>query len=172
MKRYYEIGYGRPPKSTRFRPGKSGNPRGRTKGLRNFKTDVTATLRALVRITRDGKPRKISTQEAALLRLTEKALGGDIRALERYLQLAQIYNNEELSASSGLSTDDAAILELFKARLLCGAAGLTEEPPTENTRTEPSDSSNATAAVADPAQPKKKSIPRYVRKFSKESDDP
>ena len=31
----YEVGYGRPPKATRFRKGRSGNPRGRPKGARN-----------------------------------------------------------------------------------------------------------------------------------------
>ena len=30
-KRDYEIGYGKPPKQTRFKPGQSGNPRGRPK---------------------------------------------------------------------------------------------------------------------------------------------
>lgn len=32
---HYEVGYGKPPVETRFRPGKSGNPGGRPKGARN-----------------------------------------------------------------------------------------------------------------------------------------
>jgi hypothetical protein len=31
----YEVGYGKPPKETRFKPGQSGNPRGRPKGAKN-----------------------------------------------------------------------------------------------------------------------------------------
>lgn len=31
----YDVGYGRPPMETRFRPGQSGNPRGRPKGSKN-----------------------------------------------------------------------------------------------------------------------------------------
>jgi hypothetical protein len=31
----YEVGYGKPPESTRFRPGQSGNPGGRPKGSKN-----------------------------------------------------------------------------------------------------------------------------------------
>jgi hypothetical protein len=31
----YEVGYGKPPAHSRFRPGESGNPRGRPKGARN-----------------------------------------------------------------------------------------------------------------------------------------
>jgi len=31
----YEVGYARPPEATRFRPGRSGNPKGRPKGAKN-----------------------------------------------------------------------------------------------------------------------------------------
>ena len=116
----YEVGYGKPPKHTRFTPGQSGNPKGRPKGTRNFKTDLKATLKAPVKVTRDGKPRKVSTQEAMLLRLREKALAGDARALDRLISLAQTYNNEELTAASGMSADDTMLLELFKSRVKSG----------------------------------------------------
>ena len=57
-----------PRQDGRWRPGESGNPAGRSKGVRNFKTDVQTTLKAPVRVTRGGKPRNVSTQEAALRR--------------------------------------------------------------------------------------------------------
>jgi hypothetical protein len=121
--RHYEVGRGKPPLHTRFKSGHSGNPKGRPKGVRNFRTDVQATLKAPVKVTRDGKPRTLSTQEAALLRLREKALSGDARALDRLLGLAQAYNNEELIAAAGLSADDAMLLDIYKSRVLSGAAG-------------------------------------------------
>jgi hypothetical protein len=31
----YEVGYGKPPRDTRFKPGRSGNPKGRPKGAKN-----------------------------------------------------------------------------------------------------------------------------------------
>jgi hypothetical protein len=122
----YEVGRGKPPLHTRFKPGQSGNPKGRPKGVRNFQTDVQATLNAPVKVTRQGKRRKLSTQEAALLRLREKALGGDARALDRLLGLAQAYNNEELTAAAGLSAGDAMLLEIYKARVLSGAAARSD----------------------------------------------
>jgi hypothetical protein len=99
--------------------------------VRNFKTDVQTTLKAPVRVTRGGKPRNVSTQAAMLLRLREKALGGDARALDRLLGFAQIYNNEELTAAACLSADDASVLEIFKARLASGAAG-APDPSDDN----------------------------------------
>jgi len=117
-----DVGYGHTPKHTRFKPGRSGNPGGRPKGARNFKTDVRFTLETPVKVTRDGMPRKVSTQKAMLLRLREKALGGDPRALDRLIHLAQAYNNEETAAAGSLSADDAEILKIFKARVLSGVA--------------------------------------------------
>ena len=99
--------------------------------MRNFSTDVKATLKAPVKVTRDGRSRKVSTQEAALLRLREKGLGGDNRALERLLAFAQAYNNEELTIAASLSADDASVLEIYRARVLSGAAG-TPDPSDEN----------------------------------------
>ena len=31
----YDVGYGKPPKDTRFKPGQSGNPKGRPRGSKN-----------------------------------------------------------------------------------------------------------------------------------------
>ena len=46
----YEVGYGKPPKATRFQPGKSGNPKGRPKGSRKAPPADAAVekLKALV----------------------------------------------------------------------------------------------------------------------------
>ncbi len=116
----YEVGYGKPPKHTRFRKNRSGNPKGRPKGSNNFRTDVKCALKAPVRLTKDGSPRTVSTQEAALLRLREKALNGDARALDRLLALAQVYNDEQLmrDASQQITADDTEILKAYNERLL------------------------------------------------------
>jgi Family of unknown function (DUF5681) len=45
------VGYRRPPIGTRFRPGQSGNPRGRPKGARNLSTVVAAALGERVAVT-------------------------------------------------------------------------------------------------------------------------
>ena len=40
-----QVGYGKPPKLTRFKPGQSGNPRGRPRGALNMATVLERTLR-------------------------------------------------------------------------------------------------------------------------------
>ena len=113
-----EVGYGKTPKATRFKKGQSGNPKGRPKGSRNFKTDVKATLEAPVQFSEKGHVKTVSTQLAALLRLRQKALGGDGRALDRLLELARAYDDEDLTdaATAPLAPSDEAILDNFLRR--------------------------------------------------------
>jgi Family of unknown function (DUF5681) len=115
----YEVGYGKPPKHTRFRPGRSGNPAGRRKGVRNLMTDVKRTLQVPVKVKESGRARKISTQEGALMLLREKALQGDARALDRLLELASRFNNDggESGPAPALAPDDRAILDAYTAEI-------------------------------------------------------
>jgi hypothetical protein len=70
-----------PPKSHRFQPGRSGNPRGRPKGTRNLATDLTRLLTKRIPVREDGETRHVSRQEAVLLRLYSKGVQGDVRAI-------------------------------------------------------------------------------------------
>ena len=47
-KKDYEVGYGKPPKSGQFKPGQSGNPKGRPKGAKNFKTELATVLANMI----------------------------------------------------------------------------------------------------------------------------
>jgi hypothetical protein len=118
----YTVGYRNPPLHSRWKPGQSGFPSGRPKGRRNFKTVVLSVLKSLVQVTRNGKLRKISTQEALVLRLLEKGLkGADIRALERLIQLAQHYDSDERTDETPDLDEDRKILEIYNQRVLSGA---------------------------------------------------
>lgn len=91
----YEVGYKKPPRDTQFRKGQSGNPKGRPKGTRNFKTDVQAILKKPIRLNKNGRTESVSTQEGMLLRMIDSALKGDARALSQALALAATHNNDE-----------------------------------------------------------------------------
>jgi Family of unknown function (DUF5681) len=89
----FKVGYKSPPQHSRFQPGSSGNPGGKQKAVRNLGSDVKRTLEVPVKLNEQGKARRVSTQEAALLPLREMALKGDARSLDRLLALGPVYNH-------------------------------------------------------------------------------
>ena len=70
-----EVGYGRPPKSTRFQKGRSGNPRGRPRNRRRD-APYDAVLGRMVTIREGGVERRVTAAEAFILQLTKKGLEG------------------------------------------------------------------------------------------------
>ncbi len=85
----YEVGYGKPPRHGRFRPGRSGNPAGRPKGPQTLPADLRAELQETVTL-RDGEvERSLSKQRAILRSLTDKAIAGDAKATAMVLDLVQ-----------------------------------------------------------------------------------
>jgi hypothetical protein len=122
----YKVGYGRPPTHTQFRPGQSGNPAGRRKGVRNLATDVKRMLSTPVKVREGGRSRTRSTQEAALMVLRKKALDGDTRGLESMLALGMRYNDEaDIGPALELAPDDEAILAAYVADVTGGAPSST-----------------------------------------------
>jgi hypothetical protein len=133
------IGYKRPPIQTRFQKGQSGNPRGRQKGVRNFAVDVRRSLEIPVTLNDKGRPRRVSTQEALMLRLREKALKGDTRALETLLSLAETHNGDEAPDRLGdekMLPEDQAILDAFAEELRSRSAAGAELAPDASRRGE------------------------------------
>ena len=64
----YEIGYGRPPKSTRFKPGQSGNTKGRPKGSTNLENLLNKALDVKVTIETPTGTKRITKREAIMLK--------------------------------------------------------------------------------------------------------
>jgi Family of unknown function (DUF5681) len=125
----FKVGYKRPPFHGRFRTGKSGNPSGRQMGVRNFATDVKATLAGPVALKEKGKTKRVSTQRAALLRLKEKALNGDARFLEQLIRLAQIFNVDGPNHALGeqdIAAEDREILEAYAEAIRSRPSGAAE----------------------------------------------
>jgi hypothetical protein len=136
-KKDYEVGYGKPPMHTRYRPGQSGYPAGRRKGVRNLKTDVKRTLAMPVKVKEAGRTRTKSTQEASLMVLRERALKGDPRALDRFLELAVRFNNEEAGQAQQLTADDRAILAAYVAQFASAAMTAATGGPTDGPASKP-----------------------------------
>lgn len=79
------IGYGKPPTSTQFKKGQSGNPCGRPRNRhRGIPHDVV--LGQMVTIREEGRKRRVTAAEAFLLQLTQKGLAGDSAAARSSLE--------------------------------------------------------------------------------------
>ena len=69
--RAYKVGYRRPPRRAQFRPGQSGNPRGRPKGSRNFASVMKKVL---------AKPINIGDVLEAAAAIRPRGKAGDSRS--------------------------------------------------------------------------------------------
>jgi tetratricopeptide (TPR) repeat protein len=74
------VGYKSPPPDKQFKPGASGNPRGRPKGLRNRATMTKDAFNRHVDVRSEGKTVKMRAVEAIFRVLTNKAAQGNTRA--------------------------------------------------------------------------------------------
>ena len=84
----YEIGYGKPPKSTRFRKGSSGNPRGRPLKKRTLLAEtIEKALTATITYDEGGVVKNATFDDAGIKMLRDRALAGDIDAAKHLLDL-------------------------------------------------------------------------------------
>lgn len=113
----YEVGYKKPPKTSQFKKGQSGNPKGRPKGVQNLSTDLQEELEKKIQITEDGKTFKVTKQRAMIKTMFAKALKGNPSSANALINL--IVGLEQVKASIGstenISTEDQAILDAFIA---------------------------------------------------------
>ena len=114
-----KIGYRKPPANSRFRPGQSGNPKGRPKGSLNVATVLMKTLREKVAINENGKRKKITKLEAYLKQLVNKAASGDLRAITHLSGMAltaadQSAAVESLSAEPINERDQEVLTDILK----------------------------------------------------------
>jgi Family of unknown function (DUF5681) len=113
------IGYKRPPRHTQFRPGESGNPTGRRKSVRNFKTDLVAELHEQIPIRENGREMKITKQRAFIKALVAAAIKGDMRAtnaLVSFCTRSLGSEDEEGDANASPTDEDIDIIEAFVKR--------------------------------------------------------
>ncbi len=94
----FEVGYGKPPRQTRFRKGSSGNPKGRPKGSHNVATILSRIGRERVKANGKNGSRWITKIEAALTQLSNKAAAGELRAIREFLYWIKSFQDSEQAA--------------------------------------------------------------------------
>lgn len=94
----YKVGYKKPPTHSRFKSGKSGNPKGRPKGSRNFGTILKQRLKQRVTIVEKGRRKTITMEELIIRKLLNDAVAGDVHARRDVFRLAA----EQKDAKGGI----------------------------------------------------------------------
>lgn len=131
------VGYGQPPKRTRFRPGQSGNPKGRPKGSRNLKTELEQEMHQRVLVREGDKQMRITKRHAVIKSQLSKAIKGDTRAAAWVFEMVGRLLDPDSAEGAGtgrqLPVDDQAILADFAARVAADrdTAGSPEGPSPE-----------------------------------------
>ena len=145
-----EVGYGKPPKHTRWKKGQSGNLSGRPKGTRGLKTDLKAELISRMEISMNGKRVSGTKQQLMLRTLSARAAAGDVRASRILIDLVmQVFGPEDHGAGpKTLSRTDQQILDQLLGRR--GGQPVADGAPPPG----PSDASGADdAAESNPHSP-------------------
>ncbi len=118
----YEVGYGRPPRETRFRPGHSGNPRGRPKKPKSIQERFERELARKVAVRDDGRVRKIPKIDLWVRRVIADAIKGSHQASRILIEMRSTSDDEiargiaEQSIGE-LNAGDLEILDRYLARV-------------------------------------------------------
>jgi len=120
--RDYAVGYGKPPRHTRFEKGRSGNPKGRPSGAKNLSTLFNEALNETVIVAENGGRRKISKRQAIVKQIVNKAAKGDWRCTKLLLDLPQ-ESGSPTEPESSFDAADAKVIEQLKTRLRGSRSG-------------------------------------------------
>lgn len=123
----YEVGYAKPPRGTRFKKGRSGNPRGRPKGALNIDSVLDRALQEKIFVNENGRRRRITKKQGAVIQLVNRALAGEPKATQLLWQQMR-HAEEKLPLASQPSDDscsvnDSEIIETILKRFIPQSEG-------------------------------------------------
>jgi Family of unknown function (DUF5681) len=119
----YPVGFCKTPVHSRFKPGQSGNLKGRPKKVAKAAEEGDEFQRVLLQeipITKDGRRTFVTAKEAFYQRLLGTALSGDMRAMSLLVKLLVANENRQAGTRSAepeeMQPTDEALIARFLAR--------------------------------------------------------
>ena len=112
----YKVGYGCPPKEHQFKPGQSGNPKGRPKKNNNFAEDVLEEMSEMITVQENGKLTKITKKRALAKRLIADSLSGKVSAIKILTPILAGETKITKDLEEELTLQDSQILEDYIQR--------------------------------------------------------
>jgi hypothetical protein len=114
-----KVGYGKPPEHTRFTKGKSGNPKGRPKGVKNLSTILRSVYRQRMTVTTNGRRIRMTKLEACVHQLANKAASGDLKAIREFFYWCRSIQEPQQDdwSGSGLDEKDQPVMASLLKRL-------------------------------------------------------
>lgn len=115
--RSYQVGYGKPPKDSQFKPGQSGNPAGRPKRKPSIKEELEAVLYRETTIEGPEGPERANVLGVSLLATAKQASKGKVAATKLLTDLARENEVGMERETENLSAFDEAEFERLCADL-------------------------------------------------------
>ncbi len=112
----YEVGYKKPPKEYQFKPGVSGNPKGRPKLIQDFKSDFQDELEEVITLKEGGNIKTMTKQRALIKRLITNALNGNAASIKLVTSIMSSLPIKPKDIEADLSIEDTQILKDFIER--------------------------------------------------------
>lgn len=91
----YRVGYGNPPRHTRFKPGQSGNPKGRPRKTETVEEVFLKLARKKMTVSIQGKNKPMSMLETLGLTLFNRAVKGDYKSAALILRALLSFSQTE-----------------------------------------------------------------------------
>jgi hypothetical protein len=124
-----EVGYGKPPKQNQWKKGRSGNPKGRPKGVKNLGTVVQEEAYSKIVIKEGGQTRTVSKVEALMKAMMAKGIQGNTQAASIALSLLREYlpHGDPAGGDFKPPTDEELSILINHAKFLEVMEGATDD---------------------------------------------
>jgi uncharacterized protein DUF5681 len=113
----YQVGFRHPPKHRQFRPGQSGNPKGRPKRRPNLRTVIDEILSQPIKVREGNRTRSVNKFAGVVLAIVNRALQGDAKAQASFIALLRasgmIAQTPEPASAEPVTDHDAEIIVSF-----------------------------------------------------------